>query len=327
MTATDGVVTVCIPAYQAAGFIDRTLRCARGQTYARQRILVSVDQCDDATEEICRDHARDDDRVAVHAHPERLGWLRNVNFLLDAVDTELAFVYFHDDIVEPTYTEHLVAALRDRPDAASAHCDVVLDRPGGVALRRGCAYDGTAAERLLTYFLDADRGALLRSMVRRSSPAGALRMTAAAAVYEMQLVAAGPAVHVAEPLYRRFAERAGGLTQSWARRPFDEFLTGLRGNAARAAELVAALDPSPTERALLDLGLAIYVTNRLRWIERAYGTTGVVPLERLLDRAVELRVPTDTDLPPRLREQCVAAIRRTEQRTAERTQRVDQPAR
>ena len=46
-------VTICIPAWQAADFIERTLRCARSQTYEDIHILVSVDQCEDATVEIC----------------------------------------------------------------------------------------------------------------------------------------------------------------------------------------------------------------------------------------------------------------------------------
>ena len=45
------MVTVCIPAYQAEAFIDRTLRCARAQTHEAQRILVAIDRSEDGTED------------------------------------------------------------------------------------------------------------------------------------------------------------------------------------------------------------------------------------------------------------------------------------
>ena len=54
----------------------------------------------------------------------------------------------------------------------------------------------------------------------------------------MGLVAAGPAMHVAEPLYRRFDQRVGGLTESWKRRPFEHYVEGCRYNAAIARELI-----------------------------------------------------------------------------------------
>src|SRR4051794_9564568 len=172
---TETEVSVCIPAWEAAGFIDRTLRCAREQTHEALRIVVSIDLSGDGTEDICRAHARADDRVEVHTHCERLGWARNVNFLLDYVETELAFLYFHDDIIEPTYTERLVGALRDRPDAASAHCD--MGHFGGSNwVNPGRQYEGTAAERVVTFLVAPDRGSLLRSVLRRTVLADGLRM-------------------------------------------------------------------------------------------------------------------------------------------------------
>jgi hypothetical protein len=323
---SDGVVTVCIPAYQAESFIDRTLRCARGQTYEAQRILVAIDRSDDATEEICRSHAREDDRVEVHPHPDRVGWLGNVNHLLDRVRSEFAFVYFHDDLIEPTYSERLVEALRGRPDAASAHCDVVLDTADGERPRRGRTHDGSAAVRLLTYLVDPDRGALLRSMVRRASPAGRLRMTDAAAVYEMELVAAGPALRVPEPLYRRWNQRTGGLTDSWRRLRFDDLVEGCRVNAAMARKLIDDVEPTAVERDLLEFGLAVYITNRLRSLEANYDAPGLVDLAEVLGETAGLRLPAAVaQLPENLAALCSRALERAERRTAARARQVAGP--
>jgi len=316
----DGVVTVCIPTFQAEAFIDRTLRCARAQTYEALRVVVSIDRSDDGTEEICRSHADADDRVQVHAHAERLGWVDNVNFLLDAVRSEYEFVYFHDDVIEPTYCAVLVAAVRHRPDAASAHCDVLLYGAGNDRLKPGCTYDGSAAIRLLTYLVSPNRGALLRSMVRRSSQAGRLRMTVAGALYEMALVAAGPAVHVAEPLYQRWEQRTGGLTHGLAREPFEDVFYGWAINAALARELVGDLALTAEERALLDFALAVHMTNRLLLLETIHGDSGPDDLGDVLGPAADLEPPDALEgLPEHLRSLCTASLARARARTAART--------
>jgi glycosyltransferase involved in cell wall biosynthesis len=324
---TDGVVTVCIPAYQAEGFIDRTLRCARTQTYERQRIVVAIDRSEDGTEEICRAHAAEDDRVGVLVHREQQGWYRNVNSLLDRAGTEYHFVYFHDDVIEPTYCAELVGALGERAGATSSHCDVVLDRPAGESLRRGCDYEGSAVERLLNHFVNPDRGALLRSMVRTSSAAGGLRMSSHGVQYEMALVAAGPAVHVAKPLYRRIDQRVGGLTESFRQRPFTHFVVGVEGIANLARDLVDELQPEDWERELLEYGLAIYITSRLRFLEGFHQAPGITPLEDVLGPTASLSPPGSLDrIPPSLAATCRRGQQRAERMTAKRAERLGLPS-
>lgn len=85
-------VSICIPAWQSEGIVERALRCASGQTHAGLRILVSVDHSTDATAAVCNAYAHQDRRVEVHVQEERLGWAGNVNFLLDKVDTEFFFI-------------------------------------------------------------------------------------------------------------------------------------------------------------------------------------------------------------------------------------------
>lgn len=317
-------VSVCIPAYRAEAFIDRTLRCARAQTHEDLRIDVSIDGSGDGTEEICREHARDDPRVRVTSHGEPLGWVGNVNHLLDAATGDLAFVYFHDDVIEPAYVERLASALAGAPDAASAHCTVVLDdeASGERRLRPGYPYRGGPVERLLAYFVAPQRGELLRSMVRRAGPAARLRMAPAAAVYEMELVAAGEAIHVAEPLYRRIIERRGGMTTGWNRRPFDDILRGVRGNVLAARGVVDEVARSSAERELLEHAMAVYFSRRLRTLETANGADRVVPLAEV-GLPVEPAVPAvAAELPAELRELLASSVAATQRWTAGRRREV-----
>jgi hypothetical protein len=290
-------VSVCIPAWRAADFIDRTLHCAREQTHDALRIVVSIDLSDDGTEEVCNAHARADRRIEVHTQRERLGWAKNVNFLLDRVDTEFAFLYFHDDIIEPTYTEQLVGSLRERPDAASAHCD--MGHFGGSDwVNPGRQYEGTAAERVVTFLAAPDRGSLLRSMLRRTVLDDGLRMPTGSNAgvwanepFLIKLVAGGPALRVPETLYRRWDERDGGLTDSWRSLGFDEVVDGHRVNAQYALGVIDSMRPSPDERAVLMFALFVNMMGRVRDAERVYDAATVSPPERLLPVFAGMTVP------------------------------------
>ncbi len=100
-----GDVTICIPTWQAASFIDRTLSCARAQTYPLLRIVVSVDRCDDGTLALCQAHAKNDSRLEVIVQADRLGWSGNANAALDRARSEFFCLYFHDDVITPDYVD------------------------------------------------------------------------------------------------------------------------------------------------------------------------------------------------------------------------------
>ncbi len=65
------LVSVIIPAYNAAGFIRQALRSAREQTYAHLEILVVDDGSTDATPRIVQEIAARDERVRLLSQPNR----------------------------------------------------------------------------------------------------------------------------------------------------------------------------------------------------------------------------------------------------------------
>jgi hypothetical protein len=276
-------VTICVPAWRAEAFIERTLRCAREQTCSGICILVSVDRSDDATAAICRRHAREDGRIAVFEQGERLGWARNVNFLLDRVRTAFFFLYFHDDLIAPEYTEKLLQALRDRPDAMSAHCD--MGHFGGRDdVSKGRNYTGSAAQRLGAFLVAPGRGSPLRSLIRSELLATGLRLPTDAVgglwanePFLMRLLAAGPAVRVPEVLYRRWDRRAGGLTDGWKTLTVDDMLAGFRANAATAMEIVRTVSASDREIEALTFCLHLQQMPRVMELRKRAGATLVRP--------------------------------------------------
>ena len=248
-------VTICIPTYQSQFFIGRTLGCARTQTHEAVRILISVDHSKDDTAEVCRRIASEDRRIDVIDQSQRLGWSQNANAVLSLVDTEYYFLYFHDDIIEPTYAERLRRALLERPDALSAHCDLV---EFGLVneVRPAHEYTGPAFRRVIDFMM-TQRGTTLRSMVRRNAASNTIRFPKvygdshwAAYVFHMRLLAGGQALAVHEPLYRRW-QREGSLTRSkgWEAADLGAVLQALRDATIPCLELIESVSMSADERA------------------------------------------------------------------------------
>jgi glycosyltransferase involved in cell wall biosynthesis len=284
--AAEPKVTICIPAYMAEAFIERTLRCAREQTLRDIAVVVSVDAGTDGTVSICRRHADEDPRIAVHAHDERLGWAGNVNFLLEQVRSPYFFLYFHDDVLRPSYTARLLARLEREPEAGSIHCDMghfgASDH-----VSRSRDYRGSATARLLTFFLAPDRGSPLRSLTRSryldrlSMPTDAPGGFWANEPYLMRLLAAAPALGHNESLYLRWDKRAGGLTDGWKSLSVEEELSGLKANTATSVRIIRDAAGSPDDEQAMLYALSTIMMIKVRGIERDRG-------RRLVETPAEL---------------------------------------
>ena len=117
-------VVALLPARNAEAFIGPTLSSLATQTYPGLEVLISDDASTDRTPAICAAFAATTPRVRYLAQPRRLGWIGNVNALLHAADGDYVFFALHDDPLEPTYVERLVAALETHPRAVLAFADV-----------------------------------------------------------------------------------------------------------------------------------------------------------------------------------------------------------
>src|SRR5690348_12029992 len=105
------LVSVVIPAYNAAATLDETLRSVRSQTHRALEIIVVDDGSVDDTREIAGRHAAVDDRVQVVtqsnaglAASRNAGWMRARSELIAFIDA--------DDLWAPTKIERQLERLR-----------------------------------------------------------------------------------------------------------------------------------------------------------------------------------------------------------------------
>jgi glycosyltransferase involved in cell wall biosynthesis len=292
-------VTICIPAWQAEPFIERTLNCARAQTHDKIRILVSIDHSVDGTEAICRTQAQLDPRIDVMVQKERLGWSENSNLLLDQVDTEFCFLYFHDDIIEPTYTERLRQQLLDHPDAQSAHCDI--ERFGNQqGLHPGVDVEGTTIERLIKLLVGPVAGAPLRSMFRSELIAKGLRFPLIGGdsfwrcqPFLMKLIVAGPTRRVPEILYRRWI-RDGGITRTWNPTEQDALAEGQHESARLCLDLIRSLHLPRAVEEVVKFCQYVSVMTQTRKIEMRLESDRLIEPEVICESFGTVQLPRNT---------------------------------
>lgn len=162
------LVTVLVPTHESAPIIEQTLASVAAQTDARWALLVADDASYDGTADVCSTWARREPRVRVHRHPQRIGWVANLNWLLERVETEYFCFLPHDDLLAPDFLARLLRELGEQPDAVCAFSD--LDRFGAASGTFGQAsITGPAGQRFATLLRDHYPAVAFRGVTRTAA--------------------------------------------------------------------------------------------------------------------------------------------------------------
>ncbi len=124
-------VTVGVPVYNGAEFLEKSLACIRDQTFRDIEVLIFDNCSDDATPEIAQRFCAEDPRFRYHRQPENKGPV--ANFLRRAGSRQIPFFMWRaaDDTSEPDYIETLLALLAAEPDRDIAVARIVSLLPDG----------------------------------------------------------------------------------------------------------------------------------------------------------------------------------------------------
>lgn len=125
-------VSVGLPVYNGAGYLEEALAGLRGQTFEDFELLISDNASTDETESICRQAAVEDRRIAYDRLPRNLGAAANYNRLVHAARGKWFRWASHDDVVDESLLEVLVQYLEssDGAPVLAYPKSVLIDQDG-----------------------------------------------------------------------------------------------------------------------------------------------------------------------------------------------------
>ena len=119
------IVSILIPAYNAAAFLPKCLDSVLNQTYQDLQVVIVDDGSKDKTLEVCHKYAEKDSRIEVY-HQENQGVAATRNHLLEKVKGDYVLFVDADDWIELDMVEYLVS-LATELDAEMVMCDRVIN--------------------------------------------------------------------------------------------------------------------------------------------------------------------------------------------------------
>ena len=118
--ANDPLISVIVPVYNAAAFLDQCLESIVTQTYRNLEILVVDDGSTDGSAEMCDRWAVDDERIRV-IHQPNGGHSAARNAALDVMTGSLVTMVDSDDVLHPEFVSTLLETMCSN-DADIAVC-------------------------------------------------------------------------------------------------------------------------------------------------------------------------------------------------------------
>ncbi len=128
-------VTVGVPVYNGADFLEKSLACLRDQTYRDIEVLIFDNCSEDATGEIAQRFCAADPRFRYFRQPENKGAMRNFVEVLEAAQTPFFMWRAADDTSDINYIEVLLGLLLAHPERDAAVARIVAALPNGQVKR------------------------------------------------------------------------------------------------------------------------------------------------------------------------------------------------
>jgi len=113
--STEPLVTIGLPVRNGERTVGKAIRSVLDQDHERLELIVSDNDSDDGTEEVCRELARADARVRYVRRPENIGLIPNFYAVLRAAQGTYFKWIGHDDWLLPDFVGRCAAVLDDDP--------------------------------------------------------------------------------------------------------------------------------------------------------------------------------------------------------------------
>ena len=103
-------IDILMATYNGEKYLEEQIESILNQTYSNFRLIISDDCSTDRTCAILKEYAQKDNRIELYFQEKNLGYVKNFEFLLGKVESELYMLSDQDDYwfpekVEKTYNK------------------------------------------------------------------------------------------------------------------------------------------------------------------------------------------------------------------------------
>ena len=168
------LVSIGLPTYNRAATLARAIESALNQDYQNIELLISDNASTDATEAICLDAARRDNRVKYLRRQTNQGATTNFREVLKQSVGEFFMWLADDDWLDQSYVGRCVQVLRERPDY-SLVCGRARYFRAGAFVHDGVEVDllqDRGSDRVLAYYAQVADNGTFHGVMRRAQLAG-----------------------------------------------------------------------------------------------------------------------------------------------------------
>jgi glycosyltransferase involved in cell wall biosynthesis len=219
------LVSIGLPVRNAGADVVNVVRSVLAQEHERIELVISDNASTDETEEVCRELARSDRRIAYHRQPENVGLLNNFVQVANLARGDFFRWIGDDDRLEPAYVSRCLAAFSADPRLILVTTQIAYTGDDGRV--ETARYDGTGlgsddpVERLAELLRLLNESYLLidplYGLFRRAAATSLPRRNTVKEdeIFAMRLALAGPWGHTNEVLAHRYwrAERIGKVAR------------------------------------------------------------------------------------------------------------------
>jgi len=202
-------ISILVPAYNAQEFICETLDSLNNQIFKDFQILISIDKSDDDTDFVikrwCENHKNIHTQIFYQIH--RLGWVKNINFLLKKCETKYFMILPHDDLIHETYLQKTLRYLKANPSVCVVFSDIQGFGTQNPLITQN-SIKGNRAERTLEFLIHHLNAVAFRGLVNRTVLSHFILMyennysnIAIDSIWNMQMALMGEMIRIPEVLY------------------------------------------------------------------------------------------------------------------------------
>lgn len=211
-------MTIGVPVYNGADYLERALSSLANQTYPDIRVLISDNASTDETEEIARSFVASDPRFEYWRNDSNIGAVPNYDKVFYAATSPYFKWAAHDDWIEPRFVEACVEALDANPTASLAYTDARQVDENDQETQARIPYSDASSPNPVERFREIVRrerlnlpifGVMRRDMLGRTHLQGTYHASARVLLAELALL--GPFVRVPEVLFVHRNHPAGSL--------------------------------------------------------------------------------------------------------------------